>query len=234
MMLTLIALFLTGGGILGSLGAALWLAGIILLAIAATFLSSYLLSKTVLGGTPSPLTLELPPYRRPKVGQILWRSLCDRTLFVLGRAVKVAAPAGLVIWLLANISVGELSLLSRAAAAVDPVARVFGLDGVILIAFILALPANEIALPLMLMGYTGAGVLSEAASDEGLRALLLSAGWDTERVLCVLIFCLMHWPCSTTLLTIRKESGSWGWTLLAALLPTAFGLAACLLINLIL
>ena len=233
MMLTLIALFLTGSSVTGSLGAALWLAGLLLLAVAATFLASWLLSKTVLGGAPSTLSLELPPYRRPNVGQILWRSLCDRTLFVLGRAVKVAAPAGLVIWLLANISVGEISLLSRAATALDPIARVFGLDGVILIAFILALPANEIALPLMLMGYTGAGTLGEA-SDEGLRAILLSAGWDTKRVLCVLIFCLMHWPCSTTLLTIKKESGSWGWTALAALLPTVFGLIACALINLIL
>ncbi len=234
MMIALIALFAVGSGILGSLTAALWLAALIVLAVCATFISSWVLSKTVLGGRPSPLSLELPPYRRPNVGQILWRSLCDRTLFVLGRAIKVAAPAGLIIWLLANIGVQGQSLLTHAAAALDPIAQVFGLDGVILIAFILALPANEIVLPLILMGYTGAGTLSEAESMESLREILVAAGWDTKRALCVLLFCLMHWPCSTTLLTIKKESGSWGWTALAAVLPTAFGLVVCLLVNLIL
>lgn len=234
MLITLIALFALGGGIIGSLTAALWLAALIVLAVCATLICSWLLSKTVLGGTPSPLSLELPPYRRPNITQILWRSLCDRTLFVLGRAVKVAAPAGLIIWLLANIFVGEQSLLLHAASALDPVAQAFGLDGVILIAFILALPANEIVLPLILMGYTGAGTLSEAESMESLRQILIGAGWDAKRTLCVLLFCLMHWPCSTTLLTIKKESGSWGWTVLAAVLPTLFGLTACLLVNLIL
>ena len=233
MMIALITMFVAGTGIFGALSSAFWLAALIVLGVLATFLVSWFLSKTVLGGAPSPLTLELPPYRHANIGQILWRSLCDRTLFVLGRAVKVAAPAGLLIWLLANIGVGEQSLLIHAAAALDPIARIFGLDGVILIAFILALPANEIVLPLILMGYSGAGMLTEAESIEGIKEILLSAGWDTGRALCVLLFSLMHWPCSTTLMTIKKESGSWGWTILAALIPTAFGLLCCLLVNLI-
>lgn len=234
MMIALITMFVAGSGMLASFSSAVWLAALIVLGVSATFLTSWLLSKTVLGGAPSPLALELPPYRRPNVAQILWRSLCDRTLFVLGRAVKVAAPAGLIIWLLANIDVQGQSLLLYAAGALDPLARVFGLDGVILIAFILALPANEIVLPLILMGYTGTGMLGEAESLESLKAILLSAGWDAKRALCVMLFSLMHWPCSTTLMTIKKESGSWGWTALAALIPTAFGLLCCLLVNLVL
>jgi len=233
MLIALIGLFALGGGVVGSLTAALWLAALIVLSVCATLLGSWLLSKTVLGGTPSPLSLELPPYRRPNIAQILWRSLCDRTLFVLGRAVKVAAPAGLIIWLMANLEVSGQRLLTHAAAALDPIAQIFGLDGVILIAFILALPANEIVLPLILMGYTGTGTLQETQNMESLKEILVSAGWDMKRALCVMLFCLMHWPCSTTLITIKKESGSRGWMLLAALLPTAFGLTACLLINLI-
>ncbi len=233
MMIALITMFVAGTGIFGSLGAAIWLAALIVLGVGVTFLASWLLSKTVLGGAPSPLALELPPYRRASVGQILWRSICDRTLFVLGRAIKVAAPAGLIIWLLANIDLQGQSLLIHAAAALDPIAQIFGLDGVILIAFILALPANEIVLPLILMGYTGTGMLAEAESLESLKSILLAAGWDTKRAVCVLLFCLMHWPCSTTLMTIKKESGSWRWALLAALLPTVFGLVCCLLVNLL-
>lgn len=230
-LIAVLTMFVVGSGLIGSLQAALCLAGLLLLGIAATFFTSYLLSVTLLKGQPSSFTLELPPYRRPRVGQVLVRSLLDRTLFVLGRAIKVAAPAGGLIWLLANISAGEGSLLQTVAAWLHPAASFFGLDGVILLAFILALPANEILLPLILMGYTGGGVLTEADSLMGMRDILTAAGWDVKTALCVLIFCLMHWPCSTTLLTIKKEGGGWRWAILAALLPTLVGLCLCAVIH---
>jgi len=158
---------------------------------------------------------------------VIVRSVFDRTLFVLGRAACVAAPAGLVIWLMANIAVGGGSLLSRCAAFLDPAARAMGLDGVILIAFILGFPANEIVLPIVLMAYLGQGSLQETASLAQMKALLIANGWTWETAVCMVIFSLMHWPCSTTLLTIRRETGSWKWTALAAAIPTAAGIVCC-------
>ena len=196
-----------------------------------TFAATRLLSATVLRGMPSSFTLELPSYRRPQVGQVLVRSLLDRTIFVLGRAAAVAAPAGVLLWLMANLAPGGVSLLSRCAAFLDPFARLMGMDGVILMAFILGFPANEIVMPIILMAYTAQGSLQELGGLAQIQTILAAHGWTRTTAACVLLFCLLHWPCSTTLLTIRKESGSWKWTGLAALLPTVLGVAACMLLS---
>ena len=228
----LITMFFAGtaAGTLSSLGSALFLTLFVLLGIGATFASSWLLSKTVLKGMPSSFTLELPPYRRPQVGRVLLRSILDRTVFVLGRAASIAAPAGLVIWLMANIELGGMSLLSHFSGFLDPLGRALGMDGVILTAFLLGLPANEIVLPLILMAYLSQGTITELGSLSQFKELLTANGWTWITALCTMVFSLMHWPCSTTLLTIKKESGSWKWTALAFFLPTAWGMCICFLL----
>ena len=205
----------------------------IVLSIGMTFAVTKLLSKTILKGVPSSFTLELPPYRRPQIGRVLVRSVFDRTLFVLGRAASVAAPAGLIIWLMANITVGDNSLLSLCASALDPIGSLMGLDGAILFAFILGFPANEIVVPIIMMTYLSAGTLESAYGLAELRDLFVSNGWNTVTAVCFIIFTLMHWPCSTTLLTIKKETGSLKWTALAAAIPTLMGMLLCILVNLI-
>ena len=219
----------TGGGTLASIWSALLLTGVILLGIGATFGMTRLLSATLLRGMPSSFALELPSYRRPQIGKVLVRSLVDRTAFVLGRAAAVAAPAGALLWLLANIQPGGVSLLTSLAGFFDPFARLMGLDGVILVAFLLGFPANEIVIPIILMAYLSQGSLIEYESLAQLQSLLVANGWSWVTAVCMLLFCLFHWPCSTTLLTIRKETGSWGWTALGALLPTGVGVAVCIL-----
>ena len=219
----------TGGGFGNSVFSALLLTGVILLGIGATLGITRLLSATLLKGMPSSFALELPSYRRPQIGKVLLRSLVDRTAFVLGRAAMVAAPAGALLWLLANVRPGGVSLLATLAGFFDPLARFMGLDGVILVAFLLGFPANEIVIPIILMAYLSQGSLLEYDSLAQLQSLLTANGWSWVTGVCVLLFCLFHWPCSTTLLTIRKETGSWRWTALAAALPTAVGVAACVL-----
>lgn len=232
-LITLITLFFIGSekGLTGSLCAALFLTGFILLGICMTFAVSKLLSATVLKGLPSFFALELPPYRRPKIGNILVRSVLDRTVFVLGRAVTVALPAGIVIWAMANISVGSGSLLSFTAGILDPFARLLGLDGVILLAFLLGMPANEIVLPIILMAYSATGSLTEIENLGLFKELLIENGWSMRTALCTCLFSLMHWPCATTLLTIKKETGSLKWTLLSFFLPTACGILVCMLVR---
>ncbi len=210
--------------------AALLLTAIIALGIMMAFLSSWMLSKTMLKGEPSAFTLELPPYRMPQIGKVIVRSIFDRTLFVLGRAAAVAAPAGLVIWILANVQVGGLTLLAHGTTFFDPFARFFGMDGVIFMAFLLGLPANEIVIPIALMAYLSKGSLMEYDSLASLSTLLTQNGWTWVTAVCVVLFCLMHWPCSTALLTIKKETGSLKWTAVSFLLPTVFGLVACALV----
>lgn len=229
-LILLIGMFFAGTPAWSSALSSLALAGVLVLGVLMTFLLSRLLSGTILKGTPSSFTLELPPYRRPQVGKVLVRSVLDRTLFVLGRAAAVAAPAGLIIWLMANVTVGGQSLLALCAGFLDPAARIFGMDGVILMAFLLGFPANEIVLPIILMAYAASGTLTDLGSAAEVRALLVQNGWTWVTAACTLVFSLMHWPCSTTLLTVRKETGSLRWTLLAAALPTAAGLGLCLLI----
>lgn len=205
----------------------LLLTGLILLSAALSLAASRLLSATVLRGVPSSFTLELPPYRRPQIGRVLIRSLLDRTLFVLGRAVCVAAPAGAIIWILANCKIGGNSLLFTCAAVLDAPARFFGLDGVILLAFILGFPANEIVLPIAVMTYLAEGSLIGMGDPAAMHCLLTAQGWTPLTALCVMLFSLMHWPCSTTLLTIWHETKSVGWSALAFFLPTGFGLFCC-------
>jgi len=232
-LITLITLFLAGTGAWAGIKGAALLAGVILLGVGMTLLCSRFLSGTILRGAPSSFTLELPPYRVPQVGRVIVRSVLDRTIRVLGRAAAAAAPAGLILWILSHITVGEAPLLLRLTALLDPPGRAMGLDGAILTAFLLALPANEIALPILLMTYTSGTVLSQVQTPALLRVLTVN-GWTWKTAVCALLFTLMHWPCATTLLTVKKETGSWRWSALAFLLPTACGAAACLLTNLVL
>ncbi len=227
-LIALITLFFVGtsGGLGESVLSALFLTGVILLGILMTFWVSRLLSATVLKGQPSSFTLELPPYRRPQIGQVLVRSVLDRTLFVLGRAVTVAAPAGLVIWLMANLTINGQTLLAICAGFLDPFGRLLGMDGVILLAFILGFPANEIVIPIVIMAYMAQGQIMELELP-ALGQLFRENGWTWVTALCTILFSLMHWPCSTTCLTIHKESGSWKWTALAAVIPTACGVVVC-------
>ena len=241
-LITLISLFFMGGfqaskngalPIPPSLATALFLTGLILLGIGATLLSSLILSKTLLRGMPSSFTLDLPPYRKPQFGKIIVRSVLDRTLFVLGRALLVAAPAGLIIWLLANLKWGGISLLSYLSGFLDPAGRLLGMDGIILTGFILGFPANEIVIPIILMAYLQTGQLVEISDQAQLFSLLSAHGWTVKTAVCMAVFSLFHWPCSTTCLTIRKETGSWFWTMIAFLLPTVIGIGLCFLINLL-
>ena len=230
-LIAVISMFFAGGS--GSLVSALLLTALIVFAVAMTLLASRLLSATLLRGVPSSFTLELPSYRPPQIGRVIIRSVLDRTVFVLGRAAAVAAPAGLVIWLMANISIGSGTLLSLCAGFLDPLGRLIGLDGVILMAFLLGFPANEIVIPIMLMAYTAQGMLIDYQGLGELRAILVQNGWTAKTALCFLIFALMHWPCSTTLMTIKKETGSLKWTLVSLLTPALMGGALCMLVNLL-
>ncbi len=232
-LIALISIFFIGGqkGFGSSILSAIMLTGIILIGVFATLLITRLLSDTVLKGLPSSFTLEMPPYRKPQIGSIIVRSIFDRTLFVLGRAVSVAAPAGIVIWLMANITISGSTLLSLCAGFLDPFARLIGLDGIILMAFILGFPANEIVIPITVMAYLAEGHLSEIGGISAIRDILLQNGWTPITAICVIVFSLMHWPCSTTLLTIKKETGSLKWTAAAAIIPTACGMLLCFLIN---
>ena len=229
LLIALSTLYFAGAG--GRLSAALLLLGLLLLSVMMSFLLTRLLSATILRGESAPFVLELPPYRMPRVGKVLLRSLLDRTLRVLGRAAAVAAPAGALLWLLAHTGAPGDSLLTRLSARLDGVGCALGMDGTLLLAFVLALPANEILLPVALMIYAAGGVLVEPGSLAQLGQVLAAQGWTAWTAASVMLFSLFHWPCSTTLLTIRRESGGWGYTLLAALLPTALGALLCLALH---
>lgn len=228
-LIALIAMFFAASG--ASVLPAALLTAVIAFAVLATLAATRLLSATLLKGEGSSFTLELPSYRAPQIGRVIVRSVIDRTLRVLGRAAVVAAPAGVIIWLAANVSVGGASLLALCSAALEPVGRAMGMDGVILMAFILGFPANEIVLPIMLMAYAAQGSLSDIGSLDAVRELFVQNGWTPVTALCVMIFSLLHWPCSTTLLTVKKETGSLKWTLLSAAVPTVMGAALCILIS---
>jgi len=231
-LIAIISMFFVGmaAGPMQSVLSTIILTGVIVLGVIMTLLTSRFLSKTILKGLPSSFTLELPPYRRPQIGKIIVRSIFDRTLFVLGRAVMVAAPAGIIIWIMANINIAGSSLLSHCAGFLDPFARLIGLDGYILMAFILGFPANEIVVPIIIMSYMATGSLLELDSLSQLKELLLDNGWSWLTAICMMLFCLMHWPCSTSCLTIKKESGSWKWTGLAFIIPTLAGIVICFLV----
>ncbi len=228
-LITLITIFF----ISSSFKSSLILFGLILLSIIITLLVSKLLSKTILKGIPSSFVLELPPFRKPKIGKVIIRSIFDRTLYILGRAIVVAAPMGLIIWLLSNTYIGDTSILRIISNFLDPFAKLFGLDGVILFSFILGFPANEIVIPIAIMSYSASSSL-KSLDLLSLKTLLINNGWTYITALCTIIFTLIHFPCGTTTLTIKKETGSLKWTLIAILLPTIIGLALCFIINLIL
>ena len=230
-LIAIISMFFVGvaGGLVDSLLSAIILAGVLVLGVFLTFQASRFLSATILKGEPSFFALELPPYRTPQIGKVIVRSIFDRTLRVLGRAVSVAAPAGLVIWIFANITVGNVTLLSYSSSALDPFARLLGMDGVILLAFILGFPANEIVFPVMIMAYLATGSILELDSLTELKTLLVANGWTWVTAVSTMLFCLCHWPCSTACLTIKKEAGGWKWVGLSIVIPTAAGIVICFL-----
>ena len=228
--IAIVSMFLTSGSRFSSLISALIMTGAISLSVLMTLVVSRILSKTVLKGVPAGFTLELPPYRIPRIGKVILRSVLDRTLVVLGRAVVVALPAGIIIWACSNINIGQETVLKTVATAIDPFARLFGMDGNVLFGFILALQANEIALPIMAMGYSG-GALAEISSLETTAALFYANGFGTVNAICTLVFILFHWPCATTILTIWKETKSIKWTVLSVIVPLLTGLLLCFFIN---
>ena len=201
---------------------------VVLLGMFCALIISKILSKTILKGIPSSFVLELPPYRKPELGKILIRSLLDRTLFVLGRAISVAIPAGLVIWIFANVGINGESLLSIVANFLNPFAKILGLDGYILTAFIFGIPANEIVLPIILMRYLGGNSLVNMDDISSIGQILIQNGWNILTAINVMIFTCLHFPCSTTLLTIKKETGSLKWTIISFLLPTVCGIVICM------
>lgn len=194
-----------------------------------TLLVSKILSKTILKGMPSSFTLELPPYRKPQIGKVVVRSIFDRTIVVLERGIAIAAPVGLLIWCMANITIGDTSLLIHCTEFLDPFARWFGMDGVILMAFILGMPANEIVIPIMLMTYLSSGSLLEFSDLTIIKDLLIDNGWTFVTATSTILFSLMHWPCGTTCLTIRKETGSIRWVIISIVVPTVVGFISCFL-----
>lgn len=232
-MIAIITMFFIGSssGILSSSICALVLVGVLLLGIMMTFLTNKILSKTILKGKNTSFILELSDYRKIRVGKLIVRSIFDRTLFVLGRAILVAAPAGIIIYVITNLSIGNITILELLSQALEPFGNLMGLDGVILLAFLLGFPANEIVMPIMLMTYLGTGTLTNYDSLSSLKTILLEHGWTLCTAICFLIFTLFHFPCSTTILTIKKETNSWRWAGLAFLLPCIIGLLLCMIVN---
>lgn len=229
-MLISIASIFIGGlavGIKGSFISAITVTITIIFGVFVTLIISRILSKTILKGVPSNFILELPPYRKPQIGKVIVRSVLDRTLYVLSKSAVIAIPAGMVIWLFSNITVGDGTLLSICANFLDPFANLIGLDGYILMAFILGLPANEIVMPIIIMSYLRATTMLELSNLAELKELLVANGWTILTAINVMMLCLMHFPCGTTLWTIKKETKSIKWTVLAFLIPTIVGISIC-------
>lgn len=231
-LIAMIMMFFAGSafGFISSIEVALILLLILLVCVLLTLAVSKLLSLTVAKGAPSGFALELPPYRKPQILKTIVRSLLDRTLFVLGRAVIVAAPAGAVIWLTANIRIGDCSILQYCTDFLDPFGRFIGLDGVIVMAFILGFPANETVIPIIIMSYMASGTLMDYSGYPELLRLFSANGWTVTTAVCMMIMTVLHFPCSTTCLTIKKETGSLKWTLTSMLLPTLMGVIICAVI----
>lgn len=234
-LITIATIFIAGtiGGIGASIVSTIAVIFVIILGIIMTLVISKILSKTILKGMPSSFVLELPPYRKPQFLKVLVRSIFDRTIFILGRAIAVAAPAGLVIWLFANIGIQGESLLTIIANFLDPLANLMGLDGYILTAFILGIPANEIVLPIILMCYMQGTSLVNMEDTFVIGEILRQNGWTILTAINVMLFTLFHFPCATTLLTIKKETGSWKWSAISFLIPTVCGIVLCMLTTLV-
>lgn len=231
LLISIITMFFVGNSFSNSFVSTFILTSVVVFSIIITFLTSKILSATILKGTKSSFVLELPPYRKPQISKILVRSIFDRTIFVLKRAIIVAAPAGLVIWLMSNIKIGNLSLLIHCSSFLDPFAKFIGLDGIILMAFILGFPANEIVFPIIIMSYMSENTILNLESLAQLHTLLISNGWTYTTAICVMLFSLMHFPCGTTCLTIKKETNSLKWTFLSFIIPTVFGIIICAIIS---
>ena len=228
LLISLISMFLVSNMIFTSLFLTLF----ILFGIIFTFLVSKILSKTILKGKTSSYTLELPPYRRPQIVKTIVSSIFTKSLSILKRAIVTSAPAGLIIWLMANININDTSILNMCINFLNPFAKPLGLDGVILISFLLALPANEIVIPIMIMGYMSLGRITDMKNLEELKKLFIDNGWSIKTAISMMIFSVMHFPCMTTLLTIKKET-NFKYTILAFLIPLVCGVIVCFLINLI-
>ena len=233
MLITISSIFIGGmvGGIKGGFISALTVTCVIILGVFMTLIVSKILSKTVLKGVPSSFILELPSYRKPQIGKVIVRSIFDRTLYVLGRAIAVAAPAGIVIWVFSNISIGDGTLLSVCADFLNPFANMIGVDGYILMALILGFPANEIVMPIIIMSYLRANKMLELESLVELKQLLVANGWTLLTAINTMILCLMHYPCGTTVWTIKKETKSIKWTALSVILPTVLGILVCCVVT---
>jgi ferrous iron transport protein B len=216
-----------------SIVAALMVVALVVLGVIITLISSFILSKTILKGMPSSFTLELPPYRKPQIGRVIYTSIIDRTIFVLCRAMVVAAPAGLITYILSNVMIGDMSIVAHIANFLQPFGKLIGLDGYILMAFLLGFPANEIVLPILLMGYLSNGVMIEHDSIEQLKNILVNNGWTYLTLLNTMLFSLLHFPCGTTIWTIKKETGSNKWTLVSFLMPTAIAIVVCFITTII-
>ncbi|MBQ7595604.1 MAG: ferrous iron transporter B, partial [Clostridia bacterium] len=232
-LIAVITMFFAGIGFNGRMGAALIFSAVIIFSIFITFLISKLLSKTIVRSDGNPFVMELPPYRKPDTVKVLFRSVFDRTLFVLARAVCVAAPAGIIIWLLTHIDINGVSVFGHITQILDPVGRIMGLDGVILTGFILGLPANEIVIPIIMMGYLSTSTLENYTSLASLAELFRQNGWDICTAVSMVIFTVFHWPCSTAIITIKKETASLKWTAVSVILPTLIGFLLCCFFNLI-
>ena len=234
-LITIATIFIAGtiGGIGASIVSTIAVMFVIILGIIMTLVISKILSKTILKGMPSSFVLELPPYRKPQFLKVLVRSIFDRTIFILGRAIAVALPAGLVIWLFANIGIQGESLLTIIANFLEPLANLMGLDGYILTAFIFGIPANEIVLPIILMCYMQGTSLVNMEDTFAIGEILRQNGWTILTAINVMLFTVFHFPCATTLLTIKKETGSWKWTVISFLIPTVCGIVLCMLTTLV-
>lgn len=232
-MIAVITMFFIGSsrGIFSSVVCAFILMLILLLGIAMTFVTNIILSKTILKGDKVSFILELSDYRRVRIGKLIVSSIMDRTLFVLGRAIAVAAPAGILIYLITNIMVGNSSILEILSRVLEPLGNLMGIDGVIILAFMLGFPANEIVMPIMLMTYLGTGTLTDYDSLSSLKMILIDNGWTMCTAVCFLLFTLFHFPCSTTVLTVKKETDSWYWAGLSFIIPCLIGVILCMVVN---
>lgn len=227
----MLAVIFFSGSSAGGLKSGIFVLIVIIFSVLVTLLISKLLSATILKGvSSSSFTLELPPYRKPQLGKIIVRSIVDRTIFVLGRAITVAIPAGAIIWVLQNVYIGDMTIIAQLSAVLDPFAQVIGLDGIILMAFILGIPANEIVIPIIIMCYSGNGVLMHMENTYEIGRIFMANGWTWLTALCTVIFSLNHFPCTTALLTIKKETKSWKWTGAAFIIPTLVGLLLCFIV----
>lgn len=203
----------------------------ILIGILITFITSKILSKTLLKGMPSSFTLELPPYRRPQFFKVIFRSIRDKALKVLLRAIIVSIPAGIIIWIFTNVNIDNTSILNHFTNTLDPFGKLIGLDGTIISSFILGIPANEIVIPIALMSYLNTNLISNFDNINALKTIFIDNGWTIKTAICTILFSIMHFPCATTLLTIKKETKSIWWTFLSFMIPTITGIIICFIIS---